>query len=210
MHGRGADKMVETLVVDELDQEAPSDNKLLLFIISLLVIVSLVRIGALLLPYLNAPAVGAPVQLGRQYYVTVTSLSFETQNADAAADEHVPAVSFQIVSGGKVVYESAVKRGNPAVWTGADIDLRQVAFTPRRVNVDVLVQAPRITAALTDQPDLLIRVFEGQVGERLVDEIPLRSSELRIGDNVRALDTQAAKSMTLRVADVEWAEGMLR
>ena len=206
----GVCEMAETVVVDELDRDAPPDNKLLLFIISLLFIVALVRVGALMLPYLNAPAVGAPVQVGRQYFVTVTSLAFGKQSADAVAGEVVPAVSFQIVSGEKVVYESVVKRGNPAVWTGADIDLRQVAFSPQRVNVDALVQAPSITAASTDQPDLLIRVFEEQAGERLLDEIPLRSSELRIGDNVRALDDHVAKSMTLRVADVEWAEGMLR
>ncbi|MGI6524032.1 MAG: hypothetical protein ACOX2O_01880 [Bdellovibrionota bacterium] len=149
-----------------------------------------------------------PVLVGKNYYVTVTLIEVTQKMGEDGKDWDpmggLPDLYFQILWRGDEVYESAVKKNTYiAKWSNAEIDLRHLALTGRKVSLDDVVQAARINIA--EDEEITIRVYDRDFmrSDDLAGEFVLKTTQLRIGDTEYLIEKDSLKKIVVRVADIE-------
>ncbi len=196
--------------------QARSERRFVAFLFAAVAVIAAVRAAIVFVPPLFSPAerAGELVQPGRDYYFMVMSLELAqlAQPAPPAAGEEAAAprsVYFQLLQGGAQVYESATREGPAPKWGPDDIDLRELVFTGPKVDLERIVQAPRITPARGE--DLILRVFEvGENADRKLADLAIPTSELHVGDMMHFFTGGPVTSAVIRVASVQHEEDMLR
>jgi len=147
------------------------------------------------------------VRLGGDYYITVSLVEVSSQMPDGSKwdsyNSSAPDVFFEIDWRGHRAFKSSTKDNSLlAVWSEAEIDLREIALTGKKTSSDDVIKAARIN--IHQNESILIKIFdEDLLGQKdLVIEKSFLASDFQVGENVFFFEDGPIKRLIVMVKPI--------
>jgi len=161
------------------------------------------------LPSQKTSSILSEVEVGKDYYVSVSLVELSEKNKEGepwdSVSESGPDIFVEIYWKGNRIYRSTTKEDTfVAKWSNGELNLRSMALQGGRTSMDDVIKAARVN--IKEEDEIEVRVYDADlVGNTLAGVLTLPLAKLNPGDTVYRDVSATVKRLSLRVTDMTQA-----